>query len=41
MKESEIPQLGETIESLATEFEMPPQVEKNLLTIDEAKRVKV
>ena len=41
MKESEIPQLGETIESLATEFEMPPQVDKNLLTIDEAKRVKV
>ncbi len=41
MKEAEIPQLGEAIDSLATEFELPPQVDKNLLSIEEARKVKV
>ena len=41
MKESEIPQLGEAIDSLATEFELPPQVDKNLLSLEEVRKLKV
>jgi len=33
LKEEEIPQLGEPIESLATEFELPPQIEKHLVPV--------
>ena len=31
IKESDIPQIGEPIEALATEFELPPQIEEHLL----------
>ena len=41
MKEAEIPQLGEAIDSLATEFELPPQVDKNLLSLEEVRKLKV
>ena len=41
LKESEIPQLGEPIDALATEFELPPLVDKNLLSLADAARVKV
>ena len=41
LKESEIPQLGEPIDVLATEFELPPHVDKNLLSIADAAKVKV
>ena len=39
LKESEIPQLGESIDALATEFELPPQIERNLLTEQQAAKV--
>ncbi len=41
IKETEIPQLGEAIADLATEFELPPLVESNLLSIEQAGTVKV
>jgi uncharacterized protein (DUF362 family) len=41
IKEAEIPQLGEAIADLATEFELPPLVESNLLSIEQAGTVKV
>jgi uncharacterized protein (DUF362 family) len=41
LKESEIPQLGVPIEELATEFELPPLVESNLLSVEQAGTVKV
>ena len=40
LKESEIPQLGESIESMATEFEMAPHVDQCLLPAEEADKVK-
>lgn len=36
IKEAEIPQLGERIESLATEFELPPMIEQHLLPAEGA-----
>ena len=36
IKEVEIPQLGERIESLATEFELPPMIEQHLLPAEGA-----
>ncbi|MFO0805330.1 MAG: DUF362 domain-containing protein [Gemmataceae bacterium] len=41
LKEHEIPQLGESIESLAVEFELPPHVDKNLLSLADAAKVKI
>jgi uncharacterized protein (DUF362 family) len=41
LKEAEIPQLGEPIDALATAFELPPQVERNLLSEQDAAKVKV
>lgn len=41
LKEADIPQLGEPIAALATEFELPPQVEKNLLSEERAAKVRV
>jgi uncharacterized protein (DUF362 family) len=41
LKEAEIPQLGEAIESLAVEFELPPHVDRNLLSLADAAKVKV
>jgi hypothetical protein len=41
LKEAEIPQLGQTIESLAVEFELPPHVDRNLLTEADAAKLKV
>ena len=41
IKEADIPQLGEPIAALATEFELPPQVEKNLLSKEQIDKVRV
>jgi len=41
LKEADIPQLGESIDALATEFELPPHVDKNLLSLADAAKVKV
>ena len=40
LRESDIPQVGESIAALATEFELPPQVEKNLLSVEDAAKVR-
>ena len=41
LKEADIPQLGEPISALATEFELPPQVDRNLIPVEQAAKVKV
>lgn len=41
MQENLIPQLGEPISSVSTPFEWPPQVERYLLSEDDARKVKV
>jgi len=41
LKETEIPQLGEPIDALATEFELPPQVEKNLVPAEDVGKIRV
>ena len=41
LKEADIPQLGETIESLATEFELPPKIDQQLIPADKAAAIKV
>jgi uncharacterized protein (DUF362 family) len=38
-KEAEIPQLGEPIEALAMEFELPPQIDRNLLSLENAEKL--
>lgn len=40
LRESDIPQVGEPIEALATEFELPPLIEKNLLSEEQAAKVR-
>jgi hypothetical protein len=39
--EAEIPQLGEPIDALATEFELPPLIDRQLLTPAQMDQVKV
>jgi uncharacterized protein (DUF362 family) len=41
LKEADIPQLGEPIDALATEFELPPLIERALIPAEEAAKVKV
>jgi uncharacterized protein (DUF362 family) len=41
LKEAEVPQLGEPVAALATEFELPPQVEKNLIPAEDAAKLNV
>jgi uncharacterized protein (DUF362 family) len=41
LKESDIPQLGEPIAALATAFELPPRVEKNLIPEEDVAKVRV
>ncbi|HUR55418.1 MAG TPA: DUF362 domain-containing protein, partial [Gemmataceae bacterium] len=41
LKESDIPQLGESIASLATEFELPPKIEQHLIPVEKAAAIKV
>jgi uncharacterized protein (DUF362 family) len=40
LREADIQQIGEPIDALATEFELPPQIEKNLLKVEEAAKLK-
>jgi uncharacterized protein (DUF362 family) len=41
LKEEEIPQLGEPIAALATEFELPPHIDRSLLSVADAAKVRV
>jgi uncharacterized protein (DUF362 family) len=41
LNEADIPQLGEPIAALATEFELPPRVEKNLIAAEDVAKVRV
>ncbi|MDB5308717.1 MAG: hypothetical protein JWO38_2919 [Gemmataceae bacterium] len=41
LNEAEIPQLGEPITALATEFELPPHVDRQLLSIEDAAQIRV
>jgi uncharacterized protein (DUF362 family) len=41
LKEADIPQLGEPVEALATAFEPPPQVDKQLIPAEEAAKIRV
>jgi hypothetical protein len=41
MNEADIPQLGESIASVATEFEWPPKIEQHLIPVEKAAGIKV
>jgi uncharacterized protein (DUF362 family) len=41
LPEADIPQLGDPVAALATEFELPPQVEKHLISTADAANVRV
>jgi uncharacterized protein (DUF362 family) len=41
LKEADVPQVGEPIAALATEFELPPQIDKHLIKVEDAAKLRV
>ena len=41
LKEAEIPQLGESVAALATQFELPPQVEDHLIAVADLQKIRM